>query len=60
MTFKEKSNTAGLVWITGFSGAGKTTVAKLVVEHLKKQGVPTVFLDGDEIEVSWANALGIN
>ncbi len=49
MTSNTKTNAAGLVWITGFSGAGKTTVAKLVIEGLRRQGVPTVFLDGDEI-----------
>ena len=43
------SNNAGLIWITGYSGAGKTTVARLVFEQLKKNGIPTVFLDGDEI-----------
>ncbi|MFT4802827.1 MAG: bifunctional enzyme CysN/CysC [Psychroserpens sp.] len=39
----------GLIWITGFSGAGKTTVANIVSEKLKENGAPVVFLDGDEI-----------
>lgn len=39
----------GLVWITGYSGAGKTTVAKLVSNELKLQGFPVLFLDGDDL-----------
>lgn len=49
MISTKKSTNAGLVWITGFSGAGKTTVARLVFQQLQEQGMPTVFLDGDEI-----------
>ena len=49
MKFTELSNNAGLIWVTGFSGAGKTTVARLVFEQLKKNGIPAVFFDGDEI-----------
>lgn len=39
----------GLLWITGFSGAGKTTVAHLVTAKLKNQGIPVVMMDGDEL-----------
>jgi adenylylsulfate kinase len=38
-----------VVFLTGFSGAGKTTIAKSVVMHLKKKGFTPVLLDGDEI-----------
>ena len=40
---------AGVVWITGFSGAGKTTVGRLVERQLRAMGAPTVFLDGDDL-----------
>lgn len=39
---------AGTVyWITGLSGAGKTTIGKLVYEKMKEKYPETVFLDGD-------------
>ena len=49
MNDKEKQCLGGLIWITGYSGAGKTTVAQLVNEKLKELSIPTVLLDGDEI-----------
>lgn len=36
-------------WITGLSGAGKTTLARKLQRHLRGQGRPTVRLDGDEL-----------
>lgn len=36
-------------WITGLSGAGKTTLAVRLVELLRARGLPVVFLDGDEL-----------
>ena len=38
-----------VIWITGLSGAGKTTVARQVVEHLRTQKKNVIFLDGDEL-----------
>lgn len=38
-----------LIWITGLSGAGKTTTAKKVYEILKKQNNDFIHLDGDDI-----------
>ncbi len=41
-------NTIGTVyWITGLSGAGKTTLATALVEKLKTTGKHPIFLDGD-------------
>lgn len=39
----------GVVWITGLSGAGKSTVAGLVRRRLGKLGVRSVLLDGDRM-----------
>ncbi|HET8744039.1 MAG TPA: adenylyl-sulfate kinase [Ramlibacter sp.] len=39
----------GLIWVTGFSGAGKTTVAKIVSEKLRDLGVAVLLLDGDDL-----------
>ncbi|QJT16983.1 adenylyl-sulfate kinase [Aeromonas sp. 1805] len=36
-----------VIWITGLSGAGKTTVAKHLVSILKHEGIHVVHLDGD-------------
>lgn len=38
-----------VVFLTGLSGSGKTTIAKKVIEKLKKKGLTPVLLDGDEI-----------
>lgn len=49
MISKNMQNMNGLIWITGYSGAGKTTVAALVRDRLNEMGAPVVLLDGDEI-----------
>ncbi|MEK7225569.1 MAG: adenylyl-sulfate kinase [Bacteroidota bacterium] len=38
-----------VVFLTGLSGSGKTTIARTVIEKLKKKGTAPVLLDGDEI-----------
>ncbi len=40
---------ANIVWITGLSGAGKTTLGKLLVRELSKQGESVILMDGDEL-----------
>lgn len=40
---------AAVIWITGFSGAGKTTVGRKVQALLQESGVRSVFLDGDDL-----------
>jgi len=39
----------GVIWITGYSAAGKTTVGRKVEARLRSQGQNTVFLDGDDL-----------
>lgn len=41
--------TGGLIWITGYSGAGKTTVAQIVSQVLREEGLPVLLLDGDDL-----------
>ncbi|MGE5515998.1 MAG: adenylyl-sulfate kinase [Bacteroidota bacterium] len=36
-----------VLWITGLSGAGKSTVGHAVAERLRNAGRPTAYLDGD-------------
>lgn len=48
----------GVIWITGYSAAGKTTVARVVDRLLRERGVQTVFLDGDELRSIFAGRWG--
>lgn len=38
-----------VIWITGLSGAGKTTISRLVADTLRKKGNNCILLDGDDI-----------
>lgn len=38
-----------VIWLTGLSGSGKTTIAKSLMEMFKTKAVVPVMLDGDEI-----------
>ena len=45
-------------WLTGLSGAGKTTIGRLWYEKLKERGAAAVFLDGDELRQVFGDDLG--
>ena len=45
-------------WITGLSGAGKTTIGRIFYETLKKEQSATVFLDGDALRQVFGGDLG--
>lgn len=42
-------NKTAVIWLTGLSGAGKTTISKDLIQRFKNDGINTVYLDGDEI-----------
>ena len=49
---------AYVYWITGLSGAGKTSIGKLLYERMKPQYPDIVFLDGDVLREVFGNDLG--
>lgn len=46
-----------LIWITGLSGSGKTTIGKAVYTQLKNKYINTIFLDGDTFREILGNDL---
>jgi adenylyl-sulfate kinase len=49
-----------VLWFTGLSGAGKTTLAKLIEQELKARGVRVERLDGDVVRQSLTADLGFS
>lgn len=49
-----------VIWFTGLSSAGKTTIAQLLAKILREQGVPVVTIDGDEFRKSLSADLGFS
>ena len=49
---------SGVIWITGFSSSGKTTVGRKVEKALRKNDVNTIFLDGDDLRSIFAERWG--
>uniref|UniRef100_A0A8B9K9K9 Bifunctional 3'-phosphoadenosine 5'-phosphosulfate synthase 2-like n=1 Tax=Astyanax mexicanus TaxID=7994 RepID=A0A8B9K9K9_ASTMX len=48
------------VWLTGLSGAGKTTLGFALEEHLVSHGIPCYSLDGDNIRHGLNKNLGFS
>ena len=46
------------VWLTGLSGAGKTSIALALAQALKAQGRPVAVLDGDQLRHGLNRDLG--
>ncbi|WP_019927531.1 sulfate adenylyltransferase subunit CysN [Nocardia sp. BMG111209] len=46
---RSKGQQPAVVWFTGLSGAGKSTIANLVEKRLHEQGFHTYLLDGDNV-----------
>ena len=49
-----------VVWLTGLSGSGKSTIANHATEVLHSQGVRTFILDGDNIRHGLSKDLGLS
>jgi adenylyl-sulfate kinase len=48
------------VWFTGLSGAGKTTVSRLVEKELRTRGYKVEVLDGDVVRENLSKGLGFS
>ncbi|EFC79137.1 sulfate adenylyltransferase subunit CysN [Parafrankia sp. EUN1f] len=55
---RHKGQRPAVVWFTGLSGAGKSTIANLVEKRLHDQGHHTYLLDGDNIRHGLNKDLG--
>ncbi|WP_051878697.1 adenylyl-sulfate kinase [Chryseobacterium sp. FH1] len=42
-------NKSAVIWLTGLSGAGKTTISNDLIRRFKNDGINPIYLDGDEI-----------
>lgn len=49
-----------VVWLTGFSGSGKSTIARKLHEELKRRGLKVESFDGDEVRRNLSKGLGFS
>jgi adenylyl-sulfate kinase len=48
------------VWLTGLSGAGKTTISQRVADALRERGLTVEVLDGDVVRTNICKGLGFS
>src|SRR6478609_9934293 len=48
------------LWFTGLSGAGKTTISRLLEGHLRERGSKLEILDGDVVRQNLSKGLGFS
>lgn len=53
-------HTAGVFWLTGLSGSGKSTIATAVERQLFNEGQFVVLLDGDNVRTGLCGDLGFS
>lgn len=54
----QNGNASGVIWISGYSASGKTTVGRKVEILLGKLGLRPLFLDGDDLRSIFAGRWG--
>ncbi|CAM2069765.1 Adenylyl-sulfate kinase [Sulfidibacter corallicola] len=47
VNFGKKALPSGVIWLTGLSGSGKTTIAEALAKEMRRQGFRVDWLDGD-------------
>jgi len=57
---KLKKHQAVLLWFTGLSGSGKSTIANRVEQELHEKGIHTYTLDGDNVRKGLNNDLSFS
>lgn len=57
---KQLKQNACVVWLTGLSGSGKSTIALALEKQLHKKGYTTMLLDGDNVRSGINNNLGFS
>jgi bifunctional enzyme CysN/CysC len=57
---KRNGHKSKIIWFTGISGAGKSTIAKEVERKLWEEGKQTVLLDGDQVRHGLNGDLGFS
>ncbi len=55
-----ETNTGFTVWLTGLSGAGKTTIGHAVAAELERRGAHVELLDGDVVRTHLSKGLGFS
>ena len=54
-----RANSA-VIWLTGLSSAGKTTIGLALLQEIRKMGLPVEFLDGDKLRKILSPELGFS
>jgi bifunctional enzyme CysN/CysC len=56
--YKLNGHAGKVLWFTGLSGSGKSTIANIVEQKLHQKGIRTYLLDGDNVRHGLNNDLG--
>lgn len=55
---KQRGDRSCVIWLTGLSGAGKSTIAQSLRVRVMADGMPVAILDGDDVRRGLSQGLG--